>query len=158
MGLKFYMFLMIFLIMFFFRSEEVCTQETEESVEESFYSEASFGYHHYNVKGYRGKVGEYDLLDTGTETRFMIEGHTGKNYFDIRGDIIDEDEQAYSLNCDIQRILKTDFIYRRFRHFLDHDPLINQDSATDYDAGKDNGITLELINADNTITMPFLPF
>jgi len=132
----------------------VCAAQQQTTVE----ADASAGFHHYNVKGFRGKLGEYDVLDSGTEARFSLSGTTGGSYFNAHGSILDEDDQTYRFYLDAQRIFQTDLTYRRFNHFLDHDPLANQDSVRDFDVGRDNVITLQEMKAENTLRIPALPF
>ncbi|RQW78786.1 MAG: hypothetical protein EHM79_21215 [Geobacter sp.] len=53
----------------------------EEFFKEGDYSfDARTGYHYATVDGYRGKVGEYDALDSGMETYFDLEARTRRNY------------------------------------------------------------------------------
>ncbi len=149
----------LFAILFFLMPLTSRAQEqTEQQPDVSYTAEASIGYRHYNVKGYRGKVGEYDTLDSGAEAGFNLQGRAGSKYFDFTGEIFDKRDQSYMLNVDVDRITQFEFSYRRFRHFLDNDPLTNQDFYTNFDADMDNGITLEEIKAYNTVRIPAVPF
>jgi len=130
----------------------------EELLKEVDYSfDASIGYHHANVNGYRGKVGEYEVLDPGMEGKFNLKAYTRSNYLDLAGEVKDEDDQHYMMDFDFNRIFQTETSYTRYRHHLDHDPLSNQDFFTDFDAGKSNGITREEIISKNTLRIPFIP-
>ena len=93
------------------------------------------GLHFFNVSGYRGKVGEYDVLKSGADSTFSIVGNQGKNYFDANGQFFAADDQSYSFNVDMQRLFTTEFSYKKFIHYLDHDTLANQDSYTDNNPG-----------------------
>ena len=117
----------------------------------------SVGYHHANVNGYRGKVGEYEVLDPGMEGNFTLRANTRGKYFDLGGEIDDEDDQRYMMDFDSNRLFQTETSYTRYRHHLDHDPLSNQDFYTDFDVGKSNGITREEIKSENTFRIPFIP-
>ena len=120
--------------------------------------EVSPGYHLYNPKGYRGKVAEYEVPDTGSEATLLLEGRGTKNWLYLNGEIFDQDDQTYQLNLDLQRVLRSDILYKRFRHFLDHDLLSNQDSSYDADRFKNNILQLEEFTADNTLRIPGVPF
>lgn len=119
--------------------------------------DAEIGYHHANVNGYRGKVGEYEVLDPGMEGKFSLKAHTRSNYLDLGGEVNDEDDQSYMMDFDTNRIFQTETSYTRYRHHLDHDPLSNQDFYTDFNSGESNGITVEEIKSENTIRIPFIP-
>lgn len=137
--------------------ETRCEEEKKPLVEEVS-ADISTGYHHYNATGYRGKAGEYEVLDTGSEVNFMVEGRRDNTYLRITGEALDQNDQSYAAKLDVRRILQTDFSYQRFQHALDHDPLTNQDSVRDYNIGRDARIVLEELKADNTIKIPALPF
>ncbi len=136
-------------------AEEAQKKDSAKAVEYSF--DASIGYHHANVNSYRGKVGEYEVLDPGMEAAFSFEAYTRSKYLDIIGDIKDKHDQRYLLGFDSDRIFQTETSYNRFRHYLDHDPLKNQDFYTDFDAGKTNSITWEEVKSKNTFRVPFVP-
>ena len=130
----------------------------EELLKEVDYSfDAEIGYHHANVNGYRGKVGEYEVLDPGMEGKFSLKAHTRSNYLDLGGEIKDKDDQNYMMDFDTNRIFQTETSYTRYRHNLDHDPLTNQDFYTDINAGESNRISIEEIKSENTIRIPFIP-
>ena len=118
----------------------------------------SGGYHYYNTRGNRSKVGEYDVLDSGMDSSFDITGHNGGKYFNMRGQFLDEDDLNFNLNLDLNRYLRSDFSYTRFQHFLEHDRLSNQDSVQDFNKGEDNKLLIEELKANNTIFLPELPF
>jgi hypothetical protein len=133
--------------------EPVALPEVEEVA-----AELSAGYHLYNPKGYRGRVGEYEVLDTGMEAQFLLEGRSAGTRLSLTGETLDQDDQTYGLSLDVRRILRSDVAYKRFRHFLDHDPLTNQDSARDADRLRNNILTVEEFRADNALLIPGLPF
>ena len=116
------------------------------------------GFHFYNVDGNRSKVGEYDVLHSGAESSFDLQGNSGRNYLDMSGRMLDENDQSYNLNLDLNRYLRTDFSYIRFQHYLDHDQLENQDFKKDYDAGEGNKLIISELKAHNTMLLPSLPF
>ncbi len=147
---------LVWLLMFFtlpaFAQDKSQPPDTELSVE------IGSGLHFFNVSGYRGKVGEYDVLKSGADSTFSVLGRQGKNYFDLNGQFFADDDQKYSFNVDIQRLFQTAFSYKKFIHYLDHDSLSNQDSYTDYNAGQDNHIVIEELKSGNTLRIPQLPF
>lgn len=116
------------------------------------------GLHFFNVSGYRGKVGEYDVLTSGFDSTFSIAGNEGKNYFDLNGQFFSANEQKYSFNVDTQRVFQTAFSYQKFIHYLDHDTLSNQDFYTDHNRGRNNHIIIEELNSGNTLRIPHIPF
>jgi hypothetical protein len=132
-------------------------QEEESEVPEALSMGFKLGYHHINVNGYRGKVGEYEVLDPGMEGTFILDGNRGRNYFGFEGVVRDEDDMDYALDVDAERLLQTETSYNRFQHYLDHDPLTNQDFVSDFDVGKDNVILWEELTSKNTFWMPLLP-
>ncbi len=132
-------------------------QEDPAGPPDDFRAEVFTGYHHYNVKGYRGKVGEYDALDSGAELRYLMEGADKNYYLYSTGEILDKNDQSYHLIFDMKRLVHSEIMYKRFRHFLDHDPLENQEYVSDYDKNRSNGITVEEIKAENTFRIPLLP-
>jgi hypothetical protein len=126
--------------------------------EEGEYSfDAGIGYHYVDVDGYRGKVGEYEVLDSGMEGYFTLKANTRSKYFDLEGQIKDEDDQYYMMDVDANRIFQSETSYNRYRHYLDHDPLSNQDYFTDFDAGIRNSIVWEELKSNNAIRIPFIP-
>lgn len=130
----------------------------EELLEEAEFSfNMGMGYHHANINGYRGKVGEYEVLDPGMEADFTLEAHTRSKYLDLGGEVKDKNDQQYLLGLDTDRFFQTETSYGRFRHYLDHDSLSNQDFFTDFDAGKSNSIIREEITSKNTFRIPFIP-
>ena len=101
----------------------------------------------------REKVGEYEVLDAGLEAYFNLEAHTRSKYFDFIGDIKDKDDQTYLMEFDGSRLFQTETSYSRFKHYLDHDRLKNQDYVTDFDAGKSNSIIREEITSLDLILL-----
>ncbi len=128
------------------------------SVVQDVTGSVSGGYHHYNPKGNRSKVGEYDVLDPGLDSSFDLTGRSGGNYFNMGGQFFDDKDLNYNLNMDLNRYLRSDFSYTRFQHFLEHDQLTNQDSVQDFNKGDDNKLLIEELKANNTIFIPDLPF
>ncbi|MCX8045053.1 MAG: MtrB/PioB family outer membrane beta-barrel protein [Desulfobacterota bacterium] len=121
-------------------------------------AEISAGYHLYNPKGYHGKVGEYEVLDTGSDITFLVQGSGPDSRVSLNGETRDKDDQNYGLMFDLPHILRSTIGYQRFRHVLNHDLLSNQDSARDFDPVKRNCLTVEEFTADNTFRIPWLPF
>jgi len=116
----------------------------------------SLGYHHANPNGYRGKVGEYEALDPGMEAEFRLQGRQPSE-FDLAGAFKDEDDQTYLFNYSYKRIFRTATAYARFKHYLDHDPLSNQDYATDFDASHSNAVIREEFVSKNVLHVTALP-
>jgi hypothetical protein len=130
----------------------------EGLLEEGDYSfDASIGYHYADVNGYRGKVGEYEVLDPGMEGHFTFGASLPGKYFDLWGEIKDKNDQRYMMGLDVNRLFQSETSYNRFKHYLDHDPLTNQDFYTDFDAGETNAIIWEEIKSENVIRIPFIP-
>ena len=119
--------------------------------------DAGIGYHYVDVDGYRGKVGEYEVLDSGIEGYFTLNAHTRSKYLDLEGEIKDKNDQHYMMDLDVNRFFQSETSYTRYRHYLGHDSLSNQDFYTDFDAGENNGILWEEIKSDNTFRIPFIP-
>jgi hypothetical protein len=115
------------------------------------------GYHHATVHGYRGKVGEYEALDSGMDASFDLAARSRRNHLDVEGDVRDENDQRYLMEFDGGRIFETETSYTRYRHYLDHDPLDNQDFFTDFDAGRTNAIIREEMQSENIFRIPFMP-
>lgn len=129
-----------------------------EIFEEGHYSiDTRAGYHYASVGGYRGKVGEYESLDSGMEGGFTLHSRSKGNYLDITGTLQDEDDQSYLLHADARRIFETETTYSRFKHYLDHDTLENQDFFTDFDLFSRNAIIREEMKSENTLRVPFIP-
>ncbi len=116
------------------------------------------GLHFFTVSGYRGKVGEYDVLRSGVDSAFSIAGNQKKNYFDLTGQFFASDDQNYSFMMDAQRLFQTAFSYQKFTHHLDHDPLSNQDFYSNHNPGQNNRIVIEEITSGNVLRIPQLPF
>ena len=134
-------------------------QETTSPLQNTDVSAAvSGGFHFYNTDGNRSKVGEYDVLHSGAESSFDLQGNNGRNYIDMSGRMLDENDQSYNLNLDLNRYLRSDFSYIRFQHYLDHDPLKNQDFTTDYNTGEGNKLIISELKANNTLLIPSMPY
>jgi hypothetical protein len=73
------------------------------------------------------KVGEYRVMEEGLHptVEFSVFGNRDKDYFDMGGTFLHESDQSYYLDVDFRRIVKQEFSYDRFNHWLDHDPLDN---------------------------------
>ncbi len=119
---------------------------------------ASAGYHFYSADGNPAKVGEYDVLHSGAESSFDLQGSSGRNYVDMKGRFLDENDQSYNLYLDLNRYLRSDFSYIRFQHYLEHDQLENQDFRNDYNTGQANKLIISELKANNTMLLPSLPF
>jgi hypothetical protein len=102
-------------------------------------------------------VGEYESLDSGMDGGFTLHSYSKGNYLDLQGVLQDENDQNYLLNVDASRIFETETTYSRFKHYLDHDTLANQDSFTDFDPLNNNAIIIEEMKSDNTLRIPFIP-
>jgi hypothetical protein len=72
--------------------------------------------------------------------------------------VLDENDLSFNANFDLSRYLRSDLSYSRFQHFLDHDPLSNQDYVQDFNAGQDNKLLIEELKANNTLMLPSIPF
>jgi len=118
----------------------------------------SAGYHLNSLRGYGGKVGEYDALDDGAEALFTVAGTKRGAAFNLAADLQDRDDQMYRLTFSAGDGLQSSFSYSRFLHRLDHHPLNNQDSVTDPDAVRSNVSTVEDITMKNQMRLPGLPF
>lgn len=116
------------------------------------------GYHTYASKGYHGKVSEYTIPDSGFDAFLEITGRGKNSLFSITSDLIDTHDQSHQLNLKLSKFIKIDLSYQKFRHFLDHDTLTNQDFFTDLSPDKSNRIIIEDIKADNSIRLPAIPF
>ncbi len=141
-----------------FSTLPVFAQDKTPSPDNELFVEIGSGLHFFNVSGYRGKVGEYDVLKSGADSTFSIIGNQGKNYFDLNGQFFAAEDQKYSFNVDMQRLFQTALSYNKFIHYLDHDSLANQDFYTDYNPGQNNHIIIEELKSGNTLRIPQLPF
>lgn len=118
----------------------------------------SAGYHHYNPKGNRSKVGEYDVLEPGMDSSFNIMSRSNGKYFNMNGQYLDDDDLSFYLNMDINRYFRSDISFTRFQHFLEYNPLTNQDYVNDFNKGADSKLLIQELKADNTLLVPQLPF
>ena len=148
-------FLTVFILINLLLFGSALAKESTEEIDYHF--DGWFGYHYADVDGSREKVGEYEVLDPGIEQYFNLEAHTRGRYFDLAGETMDKDDQLYILDFDRERLFQTVTTYSRFKHYLDHDRLSNQDDYTDFDAGKSNSIIREEIKSENKFFIPFLP-
>ena len=73
---------------------------------------AGTGFHQFNVIGNRSTVGEYDVLRSGADAYFTLQGREGRNYIDGSGRFFSANDQTYSFNIDMQRIFQTAFSYQ----------------------------------------------
>lgn len=93
-----------------------------------FEIEVAPGIHGAGVKGEIGKVGEYDVLDTGVhpDIIFGASMRINNDYFGGGGTYWEDEDQQYYFKADmLDRIIDQEFEYYRFMHRLDHDPLGN---------------------------------
>ena len=132
--------------------------DNQTAVPFEFSGTITTGYHAYSNSGYRGKVSEYSVPSSGADVSINLQGSSRKNYFYLSSEMLDQDDQTHQLNFDLSRFLQMDLSYMKFNHFLDHDPLTNQDTVTDIDAGKNNGITVEELEAGSSIRIPSFTF
>ena len=122
-------------------------------------TQLSLGYRFVDHHEYKGKVGEYDPLDSGVDAGFRFSGNYRTNFFDVDARFRANDDQEYSSSMDLSRILKSEVGYSRFIHFLDHNPL-QQDSnvvTTDFNPGRDNVIIRSELTSSNRLVIPSLP-
>jgi len=132
--------------------------ERTEFFDPGHYSiDAYAGYHYAAVGGYRGKVGEYESLDSGMEGGFTLHSYSKNNYLSVAGVLRDKNDQNYLFDLDAGRVFESKAVYSRFKHYLDHDSLANQDSFTDYDPFMRNAIIREELESRNTLRIPFIP-
>ncbi len=142
------------------------------------------GYHVTDYNDYPGKIGEYEVLDhdsTGPDFHFSGTAQKEGLYLDFSGRHLEDNDHEYHFSGDYRRILKQDFSYDRFQHWLDHDPLENLSarfedkpaggaadeypqhlggakvSHEDFDAGKDYIIKRSEEKSDTVLNLPFLP-
>lgn len=130
----------------------------EDTLQKGEYSfDASIGYNYADVDGYRGKVGEYEYLHSSVEGSFNFEGTMEKQYLDLWGKYKNKNDQEYLINFDASRIFQSETSYDRFIHYLDNDPLVNQDFYTTFDQASNHSIIIEDLNSENIIRIPFIP-
>jgi hypothetical protein len=133
-------------------------EDKQAPADREYSAAAGTGFHQFNVIGNRGTVGEYDDLRSGADAYFTLQGREGRNYLDAYGRFLSANDQTYIFNVDVQRIFQTAFSYQKFTHNLDHDPLTNQDFATDFNPDQRNRILIEELKSGNTLRLPVLPF
>lgn len=93
---------------------------------------------------YQGKIGEYTVFDRGVRPYWGFKG-LGKiydAYLRLEGFYEDEKDQVYAVDLDVRRAVKGEFDYRRFRHWTEHDPLI--ESLPSFMSDKDPGTNYTL--------------
>ena len=130
----------------------------EDTLKKGDYSfDASIGYNYADVDGHRGKIGEYEYLHSSVEGSFNLEGNLERQYLDLWGNYKNKNDQKYLINFDSGRIFQSETSFDRFIHYLDNDPLINQDFNTIFDQGINHSIIIEDINSENIIRIPFIP-
>ncbi len=139
-------------------AQTACAQQ--QTPETPIYYSGSIlsGYHHYTVDDSRVKLGEYEVLDSGFETYFTADAKRSNTKFHVSGEILDEDDQTYLFSFDIGRLVHSNISYNRFRHNLDHDPMVNQDTVFDYSPGDTAGLTIEELRAENSFRIPGVDF
>ena len=130
------------------------------------------GYHVTDYNDYPGKIGEYEVLDhdsTGPDFHFSGTAQKKDLYLDFSGRHLEDNDHEYHFSGDYRRILKQDFSYDIFQHWLDHDELENLSaygvgdaahvvtSHEDFDAGKDYIIKRTEEKSDTVLNLPFLP-
>jgi hypothetical protein len=115
------------------------------------------------------RVAEYDStaeknlnLILGGKVSYTLD----KVAFDVYGEYLDGDDQAYGANLDLDRILMLETDYLRFFHRLDHDNLnhVGLDgpsslplSHSDFNAGDDYGITRSEWKSQSKLNIPMVP-
>ena len=130
------------------------------------------GYHVTDYNDYPGKIGEYEVLDhdsTGPDFHFSGTAQKKDLYLDFSGRHLEDNDHEYNFSGDYRRIIKQDFSYDIFQHWLDHDGLENLSaygvasaahvvtSHEDLDAGKDYIINRSEEKSDTVLNLPFLP-
>ena len=152
----------LFLLWVLFFSSIVTAEETvppgTENKDSEYNAQLSLGYRYVDHHDYEGKVGEYDPLDSGVDAALQFSGNSKTTYFDLKSRFRANDDQEHSLDLDLSRIFRSETEYSRFIHFLDHDPLKNQVSHTDFNPGKDNIIIRSELKSKNRFIIPSLPF
>ena len=133
-------------------------EKSEAPADREVTATAGTGFHQFNVIGNCSTVGEYDVLKSGADAYFTLQGREGRNYIDGSGRFFSANDQTYSFNIDMQRIFQTAFSYNKFTHNLGHDPLTNQDFATDFNPDQSNRLLIEELKSGNTLRLPALPF
>ncbi len=114
---------------------------------------------------YQGKIGEYMVFDRGVRPYWGFKG-LGKisdTYLRLEGFYEDEKDQVYAVDLDVRRAVKGEFDYRRFRHWVDHDPLTIEEIAhpfigmSDFDPDADYTFTRTLTKSWISLTCPRFP-
>ncbi|MBE0428150.1 MAG: MtrB/PioB family outer membrane beta-barrel protein [Nitrospirae bacterium] len=151
----------------------VLAQDAEET-KNNFEVKVDLGAHWTDWDKYRGKVGEYEVLDRGIlpDVGIDIKGFTNRKFLELQGFYYHEDDLYLSTDIDLNRILREEFSYFRMPHFLEHDPLKNLNAVfrnpagdpvppvnefTDLDAGSEYMIRYSTLKSKTTFRLPFLP-
>ena len=140
--------------------------EGDEDTE--FDVEIGVGFHVTDDNDYPGKIGEYKVLDhdsTGPDFHFSGTAQNKDLNLNFDGRYHENNDHSYQFNGDYRRILKQNFSYDRFEHWLDHDPLENlaahKGNATvsheDLNVGRDYIIKRSEEKSDTVLNLPFLP-
>jgi hypothetical protein len=154
-------------------SYPVLAQESEKT-ENNPEIELKPGFHWTNWKDYRGKVGEYEMLEQGVHPDwiFNIKGQIKSSFFELKGNYYEDEDYSASADIDLNRIFREEFYYFRMPHFLEHDPLKNlnavfRDAAgavaepvteyTDLNSGDEYMIRYSTVKSKTTYRLPFLP-
>lgn len=130
------------------------------------------GMHGAGVKGKIGKVGEYDVLNTGVHPDITFGASISIDGDDLEGGgtYWEEEDQNYYFNADIlDRVLDEEFSYFRFQHRLDHDPLGNLNAVwqggnqhvvtthTDLAQDEEYSIIYREMESKTKVRLPFFP-
>jgi hypothetical protein len=155
-------------------SHPVLSQEPEKT-ENNFKIELNPGLHWTNWKDYRGKVGEYEILDQGIHPDwiFSINGQVKSSFFELKGNYYEDEDYSASADIDLNRIFREELYYFRMPHFLEHDPLKNLNAVfrdlsgavctepvteyTDLNPGDEYMIRYSTAKSKTTYRLPFLP-
>jgi hypothetical protein len=145
-----------------------------EKTENNFAIELKPGFHWTNWKDYKGKVGEYEILDQGIHPDwiFSIKGQVKSSFFELKGNYYEDEDYSVSADIDLKRMFREEFYYFRMPHFLEHDPLKNLNAVfrnsagaeaepvteyTDLNPGDEYMIRYSTVKSKTTYRLPFLP-
>jgi hypothetical protein len=119
-----WIWLVIFLSVFLVWGQMPAMADEEKAEIEA---ELKPGFDIVDTSGESRKVGEYRVMDKGLHptAEFSLFGNRENDYFDLGGTFLHESDQSYYLDADFRRIVKQEFSYDRFNHWLGHDPLEN---------------------------------
>jgi hypothetical protein len=116
-----------------------------------FNGEVSPGVHSVGFSGKKIKVGEYDVMKTEVrpDLKYLFNATWKDIRFNVFGNYFEDNDQSHNLGLDLKRILTSDFIFYRFWHWLDHDPLTNlAGAATKVKGGPANPPYVTFTNND----------